>query len=87
MAQLKHYRNIDNDFRKGARQAQKMGGPSDALQKLKKRPGGTYNIRGTRADGYCYMNGRGLVICKKCGEKKLDGYLKEQLCEECYVQS
>ena len=77
---LQHLRGLDQDLARQTKQAKKMGGPSDALKRLKKRPGG----QGTNRDGYCFMNGRGLVVCNKCGEKKLNGYLKENLCEDCY---
>jgi len=45
-------RGLDEDLARQARQTKKMGGPSDVLKRMKKRPGGTYNIRKTRRDGY-----------------------------------
>jgi len=80
---IEHLRGLDQDYKRGLKQARRMGGPSDALRRIKRRPGGgSWGSR--RKDGYTAMDGRGLVICVKCGEKKLNGYLEEGLCEECY---
>ncbi len=45
-------RGLTQDHNRQAKETRKMGGPTDALRRVKKRPGGTYNIRNTRKDGY-----------------------------------
>ena len=54
MEPAKHMRGLQSDLNHQLKM-NKGKGPSDALKKIMKRPGGVYNPRKTRRDGYCCM--------------------------------
>ena len=47
---LSNLRGLDQDLARQTKQTKKMGGPSDTLKRMKKRPEG-----GIRRDGYLFM--------------------------------
>jgi len=48
-------RSLAGDINEQTKFNKRHGGVSDTLKRMKKRPGGTYNIRTTRRDGFVFM--------------------------------
>jgi len=88
MADNKHQRGLQKELDEQIKSNRKQGGPSDAFKKeaakhgISSRPGGSWKKE--RRDGFVRLDGRGLVMCIRCGKKKLNGYLEEELCEDCH---
>jgi len=72
-------RGIDKDLARQTKEAKKLGGPSDALKKIMKRPG---KLRNGEGSGLMHTIGIPLPTNKcKCGKIK---FKYQKVCSDCY---
>lgn len=82
MVQIKHLEGLQGDFDRQLRETKKMGGASDALKRMKKRPEGNYHAVSRVKDIK-------VELCEECGQQAgfrsvVNGVVEYQLCKDCF---